>query len=73
MKSENLVQRAGKSLGSAAEFYNQLAAVRSFREQGLLPPETAVEEMQRLAFEMKKEAQNVCTLLDHFLKAGLKA
>lgn len=73
MKSEKLVQQAGERLGSAAELYNQLSAVSSFEQQGLLARERAVEEIDRLAFEMQKEAQNVCTLLDLFLKRKVNA
>jgi purine-nucleoside phosphorylase len=72
MNSEKLVRKAGESLGSAAEIYNQLAAVSSFEQQGLLARERAIEEIYRLAFEMQKEAQNVCTLLDIFLKREVK-
>ena len=73
MKSEKLVEQAGERLGSAAELYNQLSAVSSFEQQGLLARERALEEIYRLAFEMQKEAQNVSTLLDRFLKQGIKA
>ena len=73
MNSEILVQQAGHSLGSAAELYNQLSAVSSFEQQGLLARERALEEIYRLAFEMQKEAQNVCTLLDLFLNPEIKA
>lgn len=73
MRNENFVLQAGKSLFSAAELFNQVAAVHSFTEQGLIERENALDEIDRLIRAMQKEARNACQLLDRVLERGIKA